>query len=438
MIGVLSVSHHAVHHYSEADVHLLETFADRAAIALRNARVVEDLARTQQQLAHAQKMEAVGRLAGGGAHDFNNLLTVMIGRTDLILDELALAHPVRRDVEIVQSAAARAASLTQQLLAFGRKQVLRPTVLDLRDAVEHLLPLLSRLLPESIAVLSHHQRREAAVRADRGQIEQVLINLAVNARDAMPAGGRLIISTEGVTLATPRPTAGGELATGTYVVLAVEDNGLGMESEVQARIFEPFDTTKELGKGTGLGLSTVYGIVSQHGGGITVESGVNRGATFRRPQTPRTGPAPARPRRAHRVTPARGPGGPLTVRSECPPRSTATAARAAVCAAHAALDDAPCLGSRIAAGAGSEPGGLGSREGSGAGGSTTLGSFMGSWMPAAWARVMRTGVNFAYGPECSAFASESDLTRWPEPRCTHGASRVVGCEIGGSTTKGTS
>jgi signal transduction histidine kinase len=280
-VGSIVVADRVGRTFQPRDVRLAQAFADQAAIALRNARMVDDLARTQHELAHAQKMEAVGQLAGGVAHDFNNLLTIIIGRADFVLDQVGIPPAVQRDVEIIQSAAVRAAALTRQLLAFGRKQVLRPTVLDLRDVVERMLPLLARLLPESIEVLSRHERHSAPVRGDRGQLEQVLINLAVNARDAMPSGGRLVISTAHVTLASQQPTAGGHLPPGTYAVLGVEDTGTGMAPDVQARIFEPFYTTKQIGKGTGLGLSTVYGIVSQHGGGITVDSTPGRGATFR-------------------------------------------------------------------------------------------------------------------------------------------------------------
>ncbi len=235
----------------------------------------------ESQLRQAQKMEAVGQLAGGVAHDFNNLLTVIGGRCYLMLAKLDPDDALRREVELVRGAAERAARLTHQLLAFSRKQVLEPRVLDLNETVTGIEPLLRRLIGEDIEISVTRGSELGRVKADAGQIEQVILNLAVNARDAMPQGGRLVLETANVTVDERTASRAHDLAPGSYVVLSVTDSGHGVDAATRAQIFEPFFTTKEVGKGTGLGLATVYGIVKQSGGFIEVESEPGRGASFK-------------------------------------------------------------------------------------------------------------------------------------------------------------
>jgi CheY-like chemotaxis protein len=242
-------------------------------------------------------MEAVGRLAGGIAHDFNNLVTAILGYADLALRRVAAHDPLRRNVEEITRAAERAAALTQQLLAFSRKQVLQPRVLDVRAVLEGAQGLLRRLISEDIELAIRAEPGVGRVRVDPVQLEQVLLNLAINARDAMPQGGRLLLEAQDQDLddAYAREHLGGQA--GRFVMLAVSDTGHGMNRETQARIFEPFFTTKELGKGTGLGLSTVYGIVKQSGGYIWVYSEPGRGSTFKvyLPRVTETAEAAAEP-----------------------------------------------------------------------------------------------------------------------------------------------
>jgi PAS domain S-box-containing protein len=236
----------------------------------------EALRRSEQQLRQSQKMEAVGRLAGGIAHDFNNLLTVITGRSELALLSPRLAPGLHRDILLIQSTAERAASLTRQLLAFSRQQVLQPKVLDLNAVVTHMGGMLRRLIGEDIDLVIVAHPPLGSVNADPGQLEQVVMNLALNARDAMPAGGQLTIETADVELEGQH-----ELPLGAHVMLAVSDTGCGMDADTQARIFEPFYTTKAPGQGTGLGLATVYGIVQQSGGHIVVTSEPGCGSMFR-------------------------------------------------------------------------------------------------------------------------------------------------------------
>jgi PAS domain S-box-containing protein len=244
-------------------------------------RAEEALRQTEQQLRQAQKMEAVGQLAGGIAHDFNNLLTVILGRSDLLRRRLEAGSVLRRDIELIATTAARAGGLTRQLLAFSRNQVLQPKVLDLNVVVGRMATLLRRLIGEHIRLVTVFGRDLGAVRVDPTQIEQVIVNLVVNARDAMPAGGTLTIETAnaGIDAAAddPEPSVG----PGPLVSLLVRDTGCGMDENVQAHLFEPFFTTKAPGKGTGLGLATVYGIVKQHNGAIFAESAPGQGTTFR-------------------------------------------------------------------------------------------------------------------------------------------------------------
>ncbi len=235
----------------------------------------------QDQLRQAQKMEAVGRLAGGVAHDFNNLLTVISGYSSFLLESLPEGSSLRAYAEQVSQAATRAAQLTAQLLAFGRKQMLQPRVLDVNTLVRDAETMLRRLIGEDVVLVTSLQPRIGCVLADPGQVYQVVLNLVVNARDAMPRGGQIAISTANVTIGEDEATHQMEMKPGEYVLLAVSDTGHGMSRETLAHMFEPFFTTKEVGKGTGLGLSTAYGIVKQSGGHIAVESEPGRGSTFR-------------------------------------------------------------------------------------------------------------------------------------------------------------
>jgi len=233
------------------------------------------------QLRQAHKMEAIGRLAGGVSHDFNNLLAVILGYSDLVLDALPPDHPAVKKVEMIRKAGTSAADLTRQLLAFSRQQMLQPRVLNVRDIVERTQELLSRLIGEDIQFSTSLEPSLGCVRADPGQIEQVLVNLIVNARDAMPQGGRLTIEARNVVLDDSYVDEHKPVIPGPYVLLAVEDAGCGMDRKTQSRIFDPFFTTKALGKGTGLGLATVYGIVKQSGGYIWVYSELGEGTVFK-------------------------------------------------------------------------------------------------------------------------------------------------------------
>jgi two-component system cell cycle sensor histidine kinase/response regulator CckA len=235
---------------------------------------------TEEQLRSVQKMEAIGRLAGGVAHDFNNLLLVIGAYTDLAAEELPVDSAALVDLDEVRKATGRATALTRQLLAFSRKQVLRPEVLDVNALLAGLQKVLARLLGEDVELLFSPAPRLGATKADVGQIEQVLLNLAINARDAMPSGGRLRIETRNAEIDAQLASRHVGLEPGSYVQIAVEDNGAGMDEATAARVFEPFFSTKPAGKGTGLGLAMAYGIVNQSGGHITVHSRIGQGTRF--------------------------------------------------------------------------------------------------------------------------------------------------------------
>ncbi len=243
-------------------------------------RVEEALRQSEKQFRQSQKMEAVGRLAGGIAHDFNNLLTVIMGYSQVLLTELGPQHPLRGKIEETLKAGERAATLVRQLLTFSRKQSLDPKILSLNTAVTSLESLLSRLIGEDVKLVCKLDPANGRLRADQAQLEQVLVNLVVNARDAMPKGGTLTIETTQVELTRSPVYYLTPLPPGSYVRLAVSDTGCGMDRKTQSHIFEPFFTTKEEGVGSGLGLSTVFGIVTQCGGAIDVTSRVGHGTRF--------------------------------------------------------------------------------------------------------------------------------------------------------------
>ncbi|MBN9120764.1 MAG: response regulator, partial [Planctomycetes bacterium] len=268
-------------------------WAGRAAV-LATHRDVTDRVQSEERLRRSAKLEAVGQLAGGVAHDFNNLLTVITGYADVAADLVTPNDPTAEALREIRAAALRAADLVRQLLAFSRQQVLRPRPVRLGDQVANLRKMLVRLIGEDVSLVTSAEPDLAVVRADPGQLDQVLINLAVNARDAMPKGGTLTIECRNFADGADR-----------FVRLTVSDTGTGMTDEVKARVFEPFFTTKELGKGTGLGLATVLGIVEQSGGRIAVESRLGVGTTFR-VDLPAADAAPANEGRPVREAPSRG------------------------------------------------------------------------------------------------------------------------------------
>jgi two-component system, cell cycle sensor histidine kinase and response regulator CckA len=253
-----------------------------APVLARSLHRVGERARAQRRLAEravqAHKMEAVGRLAGGIAHDFNNLLTAIFGYTDLLLEQLPAYELSRNDVQEIRRSAERAASLTRQLLAFSRKQVLQPRVIDLNAVITGVEPLLRLVVGSDVAITVHRNGPLSKVRADPRQMEQVLMNLCANARDAMPDGGGIEIRTADRNVTAEEAATRAGLQTGAYVLVTVSDTGPGIPEAIRPHIFEPFFTTKEQGKGTGLGLATVYGIVKQSGGGVYLDDG--GGSTF--------------------------------------------------------------------------------------------------------------------------------------------------------------
>jgi two-component system, cell cycle sensor histidine kinase and response regulator CckA len=260
-----------------------------------NARDVTDRRKLELQLRQAQKMEAIGQLAGGVAHDFNNLLTAILGYCNLMLDEIPQEDPLRVDLEEIRSAGERAAALTRQLLAFSRRQMLHPQVIDLNTIVQQTEKLLRRLISEDVELVTALAADLFPVRVDPASIEQILVNLAVNARDAMPVGGRLTIETANVEIDEAYAVTHVPMSSGRYAMLAVGDTGEGMDEATRGRVFEPFFTTKEQGKGTGLGLATVYGMVKQSGGYIWVYSEPGHGTAFKVYLPPADQPATGEP-----------------------------------------------------------------------------------------------------------------------------------------------
>jgi two-component system cell cycle sensor histidine kinase/response regulator CckA len=269
----------------------LDNAIDRFQLAEVNQRLQTELAerermetertRLAEQLRQAQKIDSLGRLAGGVAHDFNNLLTVIAGHADLMLQDLDENDPLRESVGDIKSAATRAADLTRQLLAFSRRQILRPRVVDLNDTIRESTRMLRRLLGEDVELVTLLDPGLGRVKADPGQLDQVIVNLAVNARDAMPQGGKLTIETRNVAIEQRDAQRHVSFQPGSYVLIAISDSGVGMNADILPHIFEPFFTTKEQGKGTGLGLSMVYGIVKQSGGWIWVYSEPGHGTTVK-------------------------------------------------------------------------------------------------------------------------------------------------------------
>lgn len=276
--------------YDEADVRQLTLLMEGVQRILDQRRAEEERKKLQEQLAQASKMEAIGRLAGGIAHDFNNLLTAILGYSEMIQDRPGVPETIRSEIEEIRRAGERAATLTQQLLAFSRKQVIRPRVIDLNAVLQAARGMVEPLIGEYISLVLDLDPDLGHIKADPHQIDQVLLNLTVNGRDAMPDGGTLTIATRNAEFDEQGCPPPPEVAPGPYVVLSVEDTGVGMSAETRAQLFEPFFSTKE-GAGAGLGLATVYGIAKQNGGGVSVHSEPGQGATFNI-YLPRTSEAP--------------------------------------------------------------------------------------------------------------------------------------------------
>jgi signal transduction histidine kinase/ActR/RegA family two-component response regulator len=260
---------------------LLEEVANILATLIKRKEVEEEKQKLWKQLLQSQKMESIGRLSGGIAHDFNNILTGVLGYAKLSLNDISDDHPAHRKIKVVISSSEKAVELIQKLLVFSRKQVLKMRPANLNTIVEHMSDLLMRVISEDVKLQLHIKKPVLNVVVDETQIQQVIMNLAVNARDAMPGGGQLTIRTENVELERKYTKTHQEAKPGPYVMLSVADTGIGMTMEEQEKIFEPFYTTKEKGKGSGLGLSTVFGIIKQHSGSIMVYSEPGKGSVFK-------------------------------------------------------------------------------------------------------------------------------------------------------------
>ena len=279
--GTLAFNSPEAEAFSERDIAIMQDLAEVLSEGFRRQEDLKALNLKEEQLRQSQKMEAIGHLAGGIAHDFNNLITVINGYSEFLIADFEEGERKRRDAEEIHKAGKRASALVSQLLAFSRRQILQPGVVDLNEIIDNMEKMLRRLISEDIDLFTLTEPVLGRVYADRGQLEQVVVNLAINARDAMPGGGRLEIRTQNAELGAAHVERYVDAQAGPHVALEVRDTGSGMDEETQARIFEPFFTTKSLGKGTGLGLATVYGIVKQSQGHITVDSALGRGTVFK-------------------------------------------------------------------------------------------------------------------------------------------------------------
>ncbi len=281
VIGTLGLDALEPRDFSAEDINLAWRVADQVSSVLARLKLDEERQRLEAQYYQSQKMEAIGRLTGGVAHDFNNLLTVIVGYSELALGRVDGVDPLHWDIQQILLAGERAAGLTRQLLAFSRQQVLQLVILNLNEVVNNINSMLQRLIGEDIDFITILEPNLGYIKADSGQIEQIIMNLVINARDAMPDGGQLTIETQNAYLDDLYTRRYVNLKTGPYILLAVSDTGVGMDAETQAHIFEPFYTTKPQNKGTGLGLATVYGIINQYNGHIVVSSNPGHGTTFK-------------------------------------------------------------------------------------------------------------------------------------------------------------